>query len=209
MVTTKCLLGESGTIIEASSTNGSIGELSEKKNSYMLMTVWNYRGIGLVHRNTWMRSCQVLQQTPCRFRLLRRNTLRASGFSVAFSRRNTERSNSWSQESKILEVLRHRKVFPISMPPETVFRRVSASDVKSIWFVPDDPALSQKFRGRAPMLALPPRKVKSVLKLLQEMQLESRLLSKAVKHEFAPRGSPYIHKEYTNRLSSKAGLIKR
>lgn len=122
---------------------------------------------------------------------------------------NAMRTISGPQESKILEVLRHRKVFPILMPPETVFRRVSASDVKSIWFVPDDPALSQKFRGRAPMLALPPRKVKSVLKLLQEMQLESRLLSKAVKHEFAPRGSPYIHKEYTNRLSSKAGLIKR
>ena len=113
------------------------------------------------------------------------------------------------RDYKLLEMLRDRKIFPVSTPPETTFHCMSASDVQSLWFIADDPDLFQKFRGRIPMLALPPEKVKLILNLLQELHLESRLLSKAVKHDFAPRGRPYLHEEYTNRLSSKAKLIKR
>lgn len=122
---------------------------------------------------------------------------------------NAMHTLSGPQEYKHLEVLRCREVFPINMPPETAIHCVSASDVKSLWFVADDVSLFQKFRGRVPLLALPPREVRSVLGLLQEMKLESRLLSKAVKHEFTPRGNPYLHNTYTKRLSSKAVLIKR
>jgi len=122
---------------------------------------------------------------------------------------NAMRTLSGPQEYKHLEVLRYRKLFPINIPPGTAFHYVSASDVKSLWFIVDDASLFQKFRGRVPMLTLPLRVVRSIRELLQGMHLESRLLSNAVKHEFTPRGHPYLHEEYTDRLSSKAVLIER
>ncbi|KAI9763964.1 MAG: hypothetical protein M1840_008998 [Geoglossum simile] len=120
------------------------------------------------------------------------------------------RTLSLPRDSKFVEILRDKPIFPTRKDQqESRFDCVSASDTRARWFIADDQNLFERFRGKVSLLAFRVREVEEISNLLQEMQLDSRRLSKTVKSENSPKGRPYLHPTSTSLLESRAGFIKR
>jgi hypothetical protein len=120
------------------------------------------------------------------------------------------RTLSLPRDSKFVEILRDKPIFPTRKDEQdTRFDCVSASNTHVCWFIPDSQDLFERFRDKVALLAFRVREIEEIGNLLQEMQLDSRRLSRAVKSENSPSGRPYLHPTYTSLIESRAGLIKR
>ena len=120
------------------------------------------------------------------------------------------RTLSLPRDSKFVEILRDKPIFPTRKDQqESGFNFVSASDTHACWFIPDKQDLFEKFCGRVALLAFRVREIEDIGNLLQEMQLDSRRLSRTVKSENSPKGRPYLHPTYTSLIESRSGFIKR
>ncbi|KAI1847927.1 hypothetical protein JX266_006040 [Neoarthrinium moseri] len=115
-----------------------------------------------------------------------------------------------SMSNEIIK-LKSLKIFPVHCPTYGMETQARFLDIREDstdkWYIADRTSLQDAFRGRVPLLEIDQADVPEIIKIIEYLNLKTRLLSEAVKVEVHSGGTEVEHFERTSELRKKLGYI--
>lgn len=109
-----------------------------------------------------------------------------------------------------LKLLRRRRIFPINnKQPSPNFDYLQSMRSKPIWYIADRPHLRHSFERLLPLLAVKTGDTEKISTLINELGVQSRILSRVATGISSSQGKLEILEGYSKLLCSKARYIAR